>query len=209
VRHVREYVSVVRELLQKGATQFKGELYRVHAQHAVDGGGGVPVLLSALGGQMCRTAGRVADGVLPWLAPASHVASSIAPEVRAGARDAGRGAPPIVAENACVLSSDAAAVREVVRHEMGFYLAMPAYRALFERAGVPGAARALETGWTDAMIEAVIPWGSETQLADAVQAYFAAGAEEVVFSPVGAGSDPSASYERSLEVLGELARSQG
>ncbi len=206
VRRVREYLTIVRELLQQGSSRFRGELYRVQVQHQVDGGKGVPVLLSALAEQMCRAAGAVADGVLPWLAPASYVAAQIQPAVRAGASAAGRSAPPIVAENACVLSTDAAAVREALRREMGFYLAMPAYRALFERAGVPGAATALETGWTDAMIEAVIPWGNETQLADAVERYFAAGADEVVLSPVGVGSDPAASYERALEVLGELAR---
>ncbi len=209
VRHVREYLAIVRELLQTGATRFQGELYRVQVQHAVDGGAGVPVLLSALAEQMCRAAGALADGVLPWLAPASYVASQIAPALRAGARSAGRSAPPIVAENACALSTDAAAVRESVRREMGFYLAMPAYRALFERAGVPGAAEAHQTGWTDAMIEAVIPWGSEKQLGDAVQRYFDAGADEVVLSPVGVGSDPAASCERTLELLGEIARGSG
>lgn len=208
VRHVREYVTVVRELLQRGATRFRGELYRVQAQHQVDGGGGVPVLLSALGDQMCRAAGAVADGVLPWLAPARYVADRIAPAVRAGAEAAKRAAPPIIAENACALSTDRAAVRDAVRQQMGFYLAMPAYRALFERAGVPGAEKALESGWTDAMIDAVIPWGSDAQLADAVQRFFAAGADEVVLSPVGVGADPEKNYERALEVLGELARSR-
>jgi F420-dependent oxidoreductase-like protein len=206
VRHVREYVTVVRELLQQGTTRFKGEIYRVQAAHRVDGGGGVPVMLSALGEQMCRAAGAVADGVLPWLAPAAYVADCIAPAVRAGAEKAGRPVPPIVAENACVLSTDSDLVRETIRREMDFYLAMPAYRALFERAGVPGAADALKSGWTDEMIRAVIPWGSEQRLADAVEGYFSAGADEVVLSPVGVGADPDESYRRTLEVLSELAR---
>lgn len=206
VRHVREYVTIVRELLQQGKTRFNGEVYRVQAAHQVDGGGSVPVLLSALAEQMCRAAGSVADGVLPWLAPADYVAHQIVPAVRAGAEKAGRPAPPIIAENACVLSSDANLVRETIRREMGFYLAMPAYRALFERAGVPGAADALATGWTDEMIRAVIPWGNERELADAVERYFAAGADEVVLSPVGVGADPDRSYRRTLEVLSELAR---
>src|SRR5262245_3436958 len=206
VRRVREYVTIVRELLQQGATRFRGELYRVQAAHNVDGGRGVPVLLSALGDQMCRAAGAVADGVLPWLAPASYVADRIAPAVRTGAESAQRSAPPIIAENACALGTDIAEVREAIQRDMGFYLAMPAYRALFERAGVPDVAAAPQTGWTDAMIEAVVPWGDETALADAVERYFKAGADEVVLSPIGVGPDPAKSYERALEVLGELAR---
>jgi hypothetical protein len=162
VRRVREYVTIVRELLQQGATRYRGELYRVQAAHAVEGGGGVPVLISALADQMCRTAGAVSDGVLPWLAPARYVAERIAPAVRAGAESAGRTPPPIIAQNACALASDPAAVRDAVRREMGFYLAMPAYRALFERAGVPDLSGGPQAGWTDAMIEAVLPWGDET-----------------------------------------------
>jgi F420-dependent oxidoreductase-like protein len=208
VRRVREYVTIVRELLSQGATRFRGELYRVQAAQNVEGGSGVPVLVSALADQMCRAAGAVSDGVLPWLAPARYVAEHIVPAVRAGADAAGRSAPPIIAENACALASDPAAVRDAVRRDMGFYLAMPAYRALFERAGVPDVAGGPQTGWTDAMIEAVLPWGSETRLADAVEGYFKAGADEVVLSPVGVGSDPAANYERALQVLGELARAR-
>jgi alkanesulfonate monooxygenase SsuD/methylene tetrahydromethanopterin reductase-like flavin-dependent oxidoreductase (luciferase family) len=99
-------------------------------------------------------------------------------------------------------------VRDAVRREMAFYLAMPAYRALFERAGVPDASGGPQVGWTDAMIEAVLPWGGETKLADAVEGYFKAGADEVVLSPVGVGDDPAQNYERALEVLGELARAR-
>jgi alkanesulfonate monooxygenase SsuD/methylene tetrahydromethanopterin reductase-like flavin-dependent oxidoreductase (luciferase family) len=85
---------------------------------------------------------------------------------------------------------------------------MPAYRALFERAGVPDATGGPQAGWTDAMIDAVLPWGDETRLADAVESYFKAGADEVVLSPVGVGSDPAANYQRALQVLGELARAR-
>lgn len=206
VRHQLEYVTIVRELLQQGASSFKGEMFQIQVKHGVDSGGGVPVLMSALGEQMCRAAGRVADGVLPWLAPPSYVASTIAPEVRAGASKAGRTAPPIIAETACVLSEDADLVLETIRSQMGFYLAMPAYRALFERADVPDASTALKSGWTSGMVDAVIPWGNAERIASAVESYFAAGADEVVLSPVGVGSDSESSYERTLEVLGELAR---
>jgi F420-dependent oxidoreductase-like protein len=208
VRHMIEYLTIVRELLQEGASGYKGEMYRVQVQHAVEGGQGVPVMMSALGEQMCRAAGRVADGVLPWLAPPSYVERTIAPEVRKGAEKAGRSVPPIIAETACVLSEEEDLVVETVRSQMGFYLAMPAYRALFERAGVPDASTAQTSGWTAGMVDAVIPWGSAERIASAVESYFSAGADEVVLSPVGVGADPEASYERTLEVLGELARSR-
>lgn len=206
VRHVREYVTVVRELLHDGATRFEGEMIRAQAQVAVDGASPTPVLMSALGEQMCRTAGRVADGVLPWLASPGYVEQTIAPAVARGAADAGREAPPIIAETACVLSGDLEAVQQAVQRDMGFYLAMPAYRALFERAGLIDAGWSPEQGWTQPMIEAVIPFGGPNELADAAERYLAAGADEVVFSPVGAGADPESNYERAIETLGEIAR---
>ncbi len=208
VRHIKEYMTIVRDLLQRGATSYKGEVYRVQVQHSVDGGDGVPVMMSALGQQMCRAAGRVSDGVIPWLAPVRYVKDSIVPAVNEGAAKEGRPAPPILAETACVMSSNADEVLDVVRREMDFYLAMPAYRALFERANVPDAATAGTEGWTAGMVDEVIAWGDADRIASTVESYFAAGADEVVLSPVGVGSDPEASYERTLEVLGELARSR-
>jgi alkanesulfonate monooxygenase SsuD/methylene tetrahydromethanopterin reductase-like flavin-dependent oxidoreductase (luciferase family) len=207
VRYMAEYVTAVRELLQQGSTKLQGEMLRVRAPLMVEDGAGVPVLMSALGEQMCRTAGRVADGVLPWLAPVDYVRDLIVPEVAAGASKAGRPAPPIVVENACVLSEDAGAVLEAVRSQLGFYLAMPAYRALFERAGVPDLENAATAGWTADMVDAVLPWGSPERIASWVEDCFAAGADEVVLSPVGVGPDTERSFERALEVLGELARS--
>lgn len=208
VRYMTEYLSIVRDLLQQGATSFEGKEFRVQAQHQVDEGGGVPVMMSALGPQMCRAAGRASDGVIPWLAPPSYIEKTIAPAVTEGAASAGRTPPPIVAETACLLSQRPADVLETVRREMGFYLAMPAYRALFERASVPDAEKAPTDGWTSGMIDAVLATGSADRIASVVESYFSAGADEVVLSPIGMGSDSGASYDRTLEILGELARSR-
>ncbi len=58
------------------------------------------------------------------------------------------------------------------------------------------------------MVDAVIASGNADRVASVVESYFSAGADEVVLSPVGMGSDPEASYDRTLEVLSELARSR-
>jgi F420-dependent oxidoreductase-like protein len=208
VRRVREYVTIVRELLQQGATRYRGELYRVQAAHAVEGGGGVPVLISALADQMCRTAGAVSDGVLPWLAPARYVAERIAPAVRAGAEAAGRTPPPIIAENACALASDPAAGARRGPARDGL---LPGDARLSRAVRARGRARSV--GRTAGRLDrrddrggAAV--GRRDRLADAVEGYFKAGADEVVLSPVGVGADPARNYERALEVLGELARAR-
>ena len=102
VRHMKEYLKVVRDLLQEGRTKVDGEVYRVQAQHQVAGAPPVPVMMSALGEQMCRLAGQASDGAIPWLAPVDYVRDTIVPAVRVGAERAGRAAPPVLAETACV-----------------------------------------------------------------------------------------------------------
>jgi len=185
IRHVREYLTVVKALLTDGNVAFKGEMYRVKAYLDVEGGGHPPVFLAALHEQMCRTAGALADGVLPWLAPPAYVAEVIIPNVAKGAAEAGRTAPPVIAEIPVVLSTDIEQVREIVRRELGMYLYMPFYVDVMQKAGIPDAENAGQSGWTDAMIDALIPWGDEAALATAAQGYLDAGAAEVVFSPFG------------------------
>ena len=186
IRHIREYVTIVKGLLTDGKIDFKGDLYRVNGFLDVASSGSPPVLVAALHEQLCRTAGAVADGVLPWLAPPEYVAEHVVPEVAKGAAEAGREAPPVIAEIPVILSTDRDRVRETVQRELGMYLYMPFYTDMLARAGVPGAAESAGTGWTDAMIDAVIPWGDESALAAAARRYLEAGAAEVVFSPFGA-----------------------
>jgi len=64
--------------------------------------------------------------------------------------------------------------------------------------------RALEDGWTDPMIDAVVPHGDQAALATTMRAYEEAGVTEMAFLPVGVGTDPQASVERSWELLAEL-----
>jgi F420-dependent oxidoreductase-like protein len=199
ISHLSEYLTIVKGLLNEGSVKLKGERYSVMGFLDVEGGGGVPVLLAALHEQMCRLAGRQADGVLPWLAPVSYVAEVIVPQVRAGAEAAGRPAPPVIAEVPCVLTSDIDVVRKIAATELAMYTQVPFYVDMLTRAGVVGAADAPTSGWSDAMIDAALPWGDEDALATRAQAYLDAGADEVVFSPFGGGDE-------MVEVLGDIAR---
>ena len=184
--HVREYVQIVRALLQDGAVDVDGERFHAHATLRADGLG-APVLISALSEQMCRLAGSVADGVIVWLAPPSYVASTVAPMVREGAARAGRPAPAIIAGAPATVADDAQAVRDTVRATFGVYPSLPFYAALFRKAGLAGSERALEDGWSDAMVDAVIPSGGESRLAERVEEYRLAGADEVLLAPFAAG----------------------
>jgi alkanesulfonate monooxygenase SsuD/methylene tetrahydromethanopterin reductase-like flavin-dependent oxidoreductase (luciferase family) len=90
------------------------------------------LIVAALGPQMCRLAGEVADGVLlNWVTP-EHARAS-ADLVRAGAAAARRPAPTIYSYVRVALG---AAAVEKLADEGARYAAIPAYGANFTRMGV-------------------------------------------------------------------------
>ena len=90
VSHIREYLTIVHALLADGHVQHQGQRFELTGFLDVEDAGQPPVLLAALREQMCRSAGALADGVLPWLAPPSWVSDVMAPAVQAGAAAEGR-----------------------------------------------------------------------------------------------------------------------
>ncbi|MEZ4288991.1 MAG: LLM class flavin-dependent oxidoreductase [Myxococcota bacterium] len=203
IRHMDEYVQILRQCFAQGHAKLAGETYRVDWQVDVEAPD-VPILIASLGEQMLRLAGRVSDGILPWLAPPAYVRDTIVPTLRASAEKAGRPVPPIVMIMPCILSKDRDAVRAGVHSYLALYPRLEAYAALLQRCGVPDADRALQDGWTDAMIDAVVPHGDERALDAAMRAYQAAGVDEMAFLPVGVGADPQRAVVRTWDALAEL-----
>jgi alkanesulfonate monooxygenase SsuD/methylene tetrahydromethanopterin reductase-like flavin-dependent oxidoreductase (luciferase family) len=108
-----------------------------------------PIVVGALGPNMCAVAGRSSDGVLlNWLT-AEYVAPSAA-IVTEAARDARRPRPLILGYVRTVFGPGA---REVFAEEAGRYGGYPAYAANFARMGTPAEATAV-IGDTAAEIQA-------------------------------------------------------
>lgn len=203
IRHTSEYVEILRQAFTQGHAKLAGEIYRVDWQVDVEAPP-IPILIASLGEQMLRLAGRVADGILPWLAPPAYVRDTIVPTLSASASKAGRAVPRIVMIMPCILSTDRAEVRAGVHSYLSIYPRLEAYAALLQRCQVPDADRALTEGWTDAMIDAVVPHGDERALESSMRAYQAAGVDEMAFLPVGVGADPRRSVERTWDALAGL-----
>lgn len=203
IRHTVEYFQILRDVFAKGHSSFQGEMFRVDWEIDVESAP-IEILLASLGVQMCRAAGRHADGVLPWLAPPAYVRDTIVPELRASAEAAARPIPPVVMIMPCILSTNREEVRAGVHEYLALYPRLEAYAALLQRCGVPDADRALADGWTDAMIDAVVPHGNQAALAASMKAYQEAGVAEMAFLPVGVGSDRQRSVERTWDALAEL-----
>ena len=206
ISHLREYLTIVRTLLAEHKIVHEGERFKVQGMLDVEGGGTPPVLLAAMREQMCRLAGSHSDGVLPWLPSADYVASTIVPNVQRGADDAGRSAPPVIAEVPVALTSDLDELRAMAARDLFIYPMMPFYRAQWEAAGVPLGDRTVAGGWSDEMIEASLLYGDEDALAAKIKMYFDAGADEVVVSPYGVGDEPLANRDDCLRVLSDIVQ---
>jgi alkanesulfonate monooxygenase SsuD/methylene tetrahydromethanopterin reductase-like flavin-dependent oxidoreductase (luciferase family) len=132
-----------------------GSLARVRSGiAALRPGLGLRLVVAALGPQMCRLAGEVADGVLfNWLTP-EHARLS-AEWVRAGAAAVGRRPPRLFAYVRVALGADAGARLE---EEGSRYAAIPAYGAHFVRMGVKPVETAIAAPEPHAIARALARW---------------------------------------------------
>jgi len=112
------------------------------------------LIVAALGPQMCRLAGEVADGVLlNWVTP--EYARASADLVRAGA-EAARRQPPTIYSYVRVALGPAAVDR--LTDEGARYAAIPAYGANFERMGVKPVDTAIAGQTGEALRQALARW---------------------------------------------------
>ena len=93
--HTREYLSVMRPLLEEGAVQFNGEFFNVNLELAALERPACPILVSALAPQMLNLAGQLADGTVTWMAGPRTIESHITPRISRAAENTGRAAPRV------------------------------------------------------------------------------------------------------------------
>ena len=199
--HLREYLQVLRPALAEGAVDFDGRFYHAHARLAVPPAP-VPLMASALRPNAFRLCGGLADGAITWLCPLPYVRDVALPALREGAQRSGRAAPPLIAHVPFCVSTDAAAVRQAARAQLGGYPRLPYYARMIADSGFP---EALQGTWSDAMIDGIVVHGDERAVAAGLRAFLAAGAGELIAAPIVTGDDRQASLDRAAAVLAGLA----
>jgi F420-dependent oxidoreductase-like protein len=146
LRHMREYLTVLGELLAGRPAKFAGEEYRVNLGLQVPGAKPVPVLVAALGEQMLRLAGRLADGTILWMTGPKTIEQHVAPTLFGAAKQAGRPQPRIVANLPIALTNAPDAARRWVGANFAIYGSLPSYRAMLDREGAAGPAEVTLAG---------------------------------------------------------------
>jgi 5,10-methylenetetrahydromethanopterin reductase len=140
VRHLREYLTVLGAMSRGEPVAFEGEDYRVNAAVSVPGSRPFPIVVAALGPQLLKVTGQLADGTLTWCTGPQTLASHTVPTITAAAEAAGRPAPRVIAALPVCVTADVDRARVRAAKVFAIYGQLPSYRAMLDREGAEGAA---------------------------------------------------------------------
>ena len=174
--HVREYLSVLRPLMETGRVQFSGEFYNVNAELDVPNRPECPVLISALAPRMLRLAGERADGTITWMAGPRAIREHVAPRIRRAAEASGRNEPRVCVGLPAMVCDDEGAGRRQAAEAYERYGQLANYRRVLDIEGVEGPSEV-----------AVI--GNEASLRRQLEEFAAGGATDFVANIFAAGDD--------------------
>jgi alkanesulfonate monooxygenase SsuD/methylene tetrahydromethanopterin reductase-like flavin-dependent oxidoreductase (luciferase family) len=196
---VREYLTVLRALLYEGAVDFVGE--HVTARSSLRTPMRIPLLASAAGLRAFELCGELSDGAISWVAPKRYVLEQALPALRRGAEKAGRPAPPLIAHAAIAVDQDVVAARALAREQLAPYARSVHFRGTWERAGFDPAA-----GYSDVLLDEIIIYGSEAEVATGLGQWIKDGMGEVLAHPLLDPADREGSLARAVAAIARAAR---
>lgn len=188
--HVREYLGVLRPLMEGKAVTFKGDFFNVEGQIQMPWAQPCPVVISALAPLMLKIAGEQADGTVTWMAGPKTLKTHIVPRITQAASAAGRPKPRICVGLPVAVVDDAKAAREQAARSFEFYGNLPVYRRVLDVEG--------------ANPEDVAIVGTEAEVAAQIKALAAAGTDEFCGNPFAVGDNAEKSLARTRELLKTL-----
>ncbi|HZN16206.1 MAG TPA: LLM class F420-dependent oxidoreductase [Acidimicrobiales bacterium] len=187
-RHMREYLSILKPLLNGENVAFDGEGLTWRGMGPLDIAGAEPptLLLAALAPRMLELAGAVADGTVTWMTGPGTVGDHIVPSITKAAESAGRPAPRIGVGLPVSVTANPDAAREQASNVFAIYGQLPSYRAMLDREGAAGPADV-----------AIV--GDEGTVVKEIQRVMDAGATDFVAAVFGSAEEQA----RTLDVLTE------
>ena len=136
VRHVREYIEIVKDLFQEGQVNYEGKLFSANTAFTMKERHETQILLAALGPQMLKTAGEMADGSITWMTGPETIKSHTLPQLLDSAKKYGKPKPRLVAAVPVALTSDKGEGFNVASDYFHRYGQLPSYRAMLNREGI-------------------------------------------------------------------------
>lgn len=136
IRHMREYLACLTPLLAQQPVHFSGEEFTINGYEiTIPGAEAPPVLVAALGPQMLKLTGTMADGTAIWMGGPRYIAEHVVPRLSAAVLEAGRHTPRIVAGLPVCVTAHGSDVRAKASQVYERYGQLPSYRAILDREG--------------------------------------------------------------------------
>jgi alkanesulfonate monooxygenase SsuD/methylene tetrahydromethanopterin reductase-like flavin-dependent oxidoreductase (luciferase family) len=198
LKRAREYIEIVRKVAAGERVEYEGEIYQTGQRFQLSWKPGhptFPIYLAALGPQMTRLCGQVADGVFINMATPATI-RAIAERVRAGAREAGRdpASLEIITKVRVSLNPDRKVARSKLRQVLTFYNIADHYRDMLRASGFEAEVAAMEAAFkaggfkaaqqliTDEYMDKlpVIPGTSIGEIRERLQPFVEAGATRLI-----------------------------
>lgn len=139
-QHMREYLSVLRPLLNEEGVNFAGSAYRVNGSLHVPDAMPCPVLVAALGSRMLAVAGELGDGTITWMTGPKTVEKHVIPRINAAAANAGRPSPRICVGVPVAVTDNPTGARDRAARLFQSHGLLPSYRRMLDLEGVQGPA---------------------------------------------------------------------
>src|SRR3954454_11525710 len=141
-RHMKEYLTVLRAVFADRNVSFKGESLSAMAPSTIAPEIATPqILVAALGTQMLRLTGRLAEGTITWMTGPATLAEHTVPTLKLATAEAGRPeAFRVVAGLPVCVTDDADGAKERGSQVFAVYGQLPSYRAMLDREGADGPA---------------------------------------------------------------------
>ena len=158
VRHMREYLEVLVPLMNGEQVDHEGEAFQVHSQIELPDCEAPPVIVAALGPQMLRVTGRLADGTALWLAGPKWIEEVVIPEMGSAARDAGKPDPRVIAGVPIAITADPDRVRERIARAFAMYNTLPSYQRVIQGSGADGPAGVSIVGSEEEIERELLRW---------------------------------------------------
>ncbi|HXJ32652.1 MAG TPA: LLM class flavin-dependent oxidoreductase [Candidatus Eisenbacteria bacterium] len=195
--HMREAVTVIRQMLAGDRVTFEGKRLRSRGFRLVSPPPSpVPIYVAALMPSMLELAGELADGVVLNMMPVEAVPRMME-HVRRGAARAGRDpkAIEVVSRFQVLVTDDPAGARSAVRQMFGPYFATSVYNRFAAWCGFADEAREILAAWqakdrgrnlaavTDAMVDRIAIIGSAGECRRRLRAFHDAGVTTPMVHP--------------------------
>lgn len=179
--YVREYATVVRDLLDHKAVDHQGEYFQVRTRMEPELDYSVELGLGVLRPRMTELAGEIADVAISWLTPAHYCAEQLLPALAKGGADRDTPARLATVVNVAVERPGRDPV-ELVKAGLHNHLSAPHYGDALTKAGYD-----IRIGDGDHNSEEIVRrglfvYGSPQEIVDGLRVYLDAGVDEILLN---------------------------